>query len=229
MQPEPGDQEADFLWGVATSAYQAEGGYNQPGQPRTNWAEAEERGDVALSGEAAGFWQRYSEDFARCRALGLNAFRLGIEWSRCHELDPAAIDHYASILRACRTHGLEPVVTLHHFVHPARLGPDPWLESSAPELFAGYVRELVARINAQLARPIRWFITINEPNMLVLNSYLGRQFPAQARPGFDTIVRAYNQLLRAHILAYRALHELYAERGWVPPRVTFNNYCSDIY
>ena len=30
-----------FLWGVATSAYQSEGGYNGPGQPQTNWAQAE--------------------------------------------------------------------------------------------------------------------------------------------------------------------------------------------
>jgi len=27
-----------FLWGVATSPYQSEGGYNGPGQPQTNWA-----------------------------------------------------------------------------------------------------------------------------------------------------------------------------------------------
>lgn len=224
-----GSQETDFLWGVATSAYQAEGGYNQPGQPRTNWAEAEERGDVAVSGDAAGFWERYAEDFARCRALGLNAFRLGIEWSRCHEFDSGAIDHYAAMLRSCRSHGLEPVVTLHHFVHPAQLGPDPWLQAATPELFAGYVRKIVDQLNAHLETPLRWFITINEPNMLVLNSYLGRQFPAQARAGVSTITRAYNQLLRAHILAYRALHELYADRGWPAPRVTFNNYCSDIY
>ena len=75
----------EFLWGVATSAYQAEGGYNGPGQPQTNWAAAEARGDVASTGRAADFWNRYEEDFARCRALGLNAFRLGLEWSR----DPA--------------------------------------------------------------------------------------------------------------------------------------------
>ncbi len=29
-----------FFWGVATSAYQAEGGYNGVGEPRTNWADA---------------------------------------------------------------------------------------------------------------------------------------------------------------------------------------------
>src|SRR3954471_4636879 len=71
-----------FLWGVATSAYQSEGGYNGPGEPVTNWAAAEAKGDVAVAGATADFWHRYEEDFARCQALGLGAFRLGLEWSR---------------------------------------------------------------------------------------------------------------------------------------------------
>src|SRR2546428_11006227 len=105
-------QHSEFLWGVATSAYQSEGGYNGPGQPRTNWAVAEEKRDVVRSGNAAEFWTRYEQDFARCRAMGLNAFRLGIEWSRVqpvlshnHSLPPAfdldALDHYARVIAAC--------------------------------------------------------------------------------------------------------------------------------
>jgi beta-glucosidase/6-phospho-beta-glucosidase/beta-galactosidase len=84
-------------------------------------------------------------------------------------------------------------------------------------------------VNGRLARPIRWFITINEPNMLVLNSYLGRQFPAGAGIGFRSMMAAYNQLLRAHVLAYNLIHDLYVWHGWAKPRVTFNNYCSDLY
>lgn len=218
-----------FFWGVATSAYQAEGGYNDPGGPRTNWADAEARGDVEKCGSAADFWHRYAEDFARCRAMGLNAFRLGLEWTRTRTLDPSALDHYAAILNSCRTHGLEPIVTLHHFVHPAELGTDPWLDPGTPDVFAGHVRSLIAEITPRLTAPLHWFITINEPNMLALNSYLGRQFPARGPAGFRTITQAYNQLLRAHLLAYRGLHSLYAERGWPRPQVTFNNYCSDLY
>jgi beta-glucosidase/6-phospho-beta-glucosidase/beta-galactosidase len=238
-----------FLWGVATSAYQAEGGYNGAGEPQTNWARAEAAGDVAPLGRAAEFWSRYEEDFARCAELGLNAFRLGIEWSRVQptqspspssspsssqeepdtSFDVAALDHYAAMIGACQRAGLEPVVTLHHFVHPAWLGSDPWLQSGTAERFENFVRTAVAYVNERLERPIRWFITINEPNMLVLNSYLGRQFPARGPIGFATMVAAYNQLLRAHVLAYNTLHDLYAARAWAEPKVSFNNYCSDLY
>jgi len=228
-----GSEPNDFFWGVATSAYQAEGGYNGPGEPETNWAAAERTGDVAVLGRSADFWSRYAEDFARCRDLGLNSFRLGIEWSRVEPRpgawDLAALDHYAAILASCLAHGLEPVVTLHHFVHPAWLGSDPWLERGTAEKFAEFVRHAVTHVNERLPRAIHWFITINEPNMLVLNSYLGRQFPARGRSGFANMVAAYNELLRAHILAYHAVHELYAARGWPAPLLTFNNYCSDVY
>jgi hypothetical protein len=43
------------------------------------------------------------------------------------------------------------------------------------------------------------------------------------------MTRAYNQLLRAHVLAYNVLHDLYIERSWRAPQVTVNNYCSDLY
>ena len=203
---------------MATSAYQAEGGYHGPGEPITNWDAAERRRDVAHAGATADFWNRYEEDFARCRELGLNAFRMGIEWSRVQPVrngqvkpsigraigapppfDHAALDHYAKMFAACLRNGLEPVVTLHHFVHPAWLGTDPWLDPAAAALFAKYVRDAVAYINERIERPLHWFITINEPNMLVLNSYFGHQFPAKGPSGFATMIAAYNQLLRAHI------------------------------
>ncbi|MDB6172307.1 MAG: beta-glycosidase [Chthoniobacteraceae bacterium] len=241
----------DFLWGVATSAYQAEGGYNGAGEPQTNWARAEVLNEVAVTGLAADFWNQYEEDFARCREMGLGAFRMGIEWSRVQPVfevaewkraaalngaemqappfDYAALDHYVAMFEACRAHGLEPVVTLHHFVHPAWLGTDPWLEETTPDHFARYVRETLGYINARLERPLHWFITINEPNMLVLNTYLGRQFPGAAPGGFRTMTKAYNQLLRAHVRAYNGIHDLYAEREWPLPKVSTNNYCSDLY
>jgi beta-glucosidase/6-phospho-beta-glucosidase/beta-galactosidase len=244
MSGPPPSLPRDFLWGVSTSAFQSEGGYDGPGQPRTNWARSEEKGRVAPSGNAAGFWTRYEEDFRRVRELGLNAFRLGIEWSRIQPalkdgkatpppFDMAALDHYARMLAACREQELEPVLTLHHFTHPAWLGTDPWLDARTPDLFEQYVATSVEYLNGSLVaaghEPVRVIITINEPNMLIFNSYLGMQFPCKAQPGLPSITHAINGLLRAHVLVYNRLHDLYSTRGWDAPAVTFNNYCSDLY
>jgi beta-glucosidase len=240
LPPKP----CDFLWGVSTSAYQSEGGYNGKGQPRTNWARPEEKGRVAPTGTASEFWTRYGEDFNRVRGLGLNAFRLGIEWSRIQPsftdektappaFDMNALEHYALMLIACREKGLEPVLTLHHFTHPSWLGTDPWLDPGTPELFRQYVAKSIEYLNERLIAeghdPVHVIITINEPNMLVFNSYLGMQFPCNGVPGLQTINNAVNTLLRAHVEAYNLLHDLYAARGWEAPVITFNNYCSDLY
>lgn len=233
-----------FLWGVATSAYQSEGGYNGPGEPQTNWAAAEARRDVMVSGHAADFWTNYEADFAHCHEMGLNAFRLGIEWSRVQPgdandngapppFDYGALDHYVDILIACRRNDLEPVVTLHHFVHPAWLGSDPWLDGSAQEPFTAYVTETVRYVNDAMVRqqlpPLRYYITINEPNTLATNTYFGNQFPGEGRRGFRSFTRACNHILAAHIHAYNVIHDLYAAQEWGEPSVSLNNYCTDLY
>lgn len=234
-----------FLWGVATSGYQCEGGYNGPGQPHNNWTWAEATGAVARTGSATDFWNRYEEDFALCRNLGLNAFRLSVEWTRVQPgtseqqgspppFDPMAINAYADRIAACRVHGMEPMVTLHHFTHPAWLGPDAWLLDKTPELFVRFVETAVTRINERLTSrhgqgPIRWFVTLNEPNMLVLNTYLNRHFPGGQESGLAVGVRAYNRLLAAHVLAYNAIHDLYEAAAFPKPWVTMNTFCSDAY
>ena len=234
----------DFLWGAAISGYQSEGGYNRPGEPQTNWAEAESRSKVDPVGNASDFLTHYPEDLERCRVLGLNAFRLSIEWSRVQptlvnavstppDFDSEAILRYARILETCRLKGLEPIVTLHHFVHPAWLGADPWLSIAVIEPFTRFVDRVVTEVNSYLIKrdcePVRYFITINEPNMLVMSTYLGSQFPSDAPRGVGSAILAISNLLKAHLSAYSQVHEIYKSRGWGPVSLTFNNYTSDIY
>lgn len=238
------NHQNDFLWGVAISAYQSEGGYNRPGEPYTNWALAEYRGEVDPLGDSTQFFSHYEDDLRRCEALGLNAFRMSIEWSRVQPawaigrsappaFDRDALSRYGKILASCRDLGIEPIVTLHHFVHPAWLGTDPWLEGDVQDLFTDFVKEAVLAVNSFLVSlghdPIRYFITINEPNMLVMSTYLGDQFPTEAKRGLASASAALGGLLQAHVRAYNLIHDLYESEGWGSVRVTFNNYTSDIY
>jgi beta-glucosidase/6-phospho-beta-glucosidase/beta-galactosidase len=244
----------DFFWGVATSGYQSEGGYNGPGEPLNNWAWAETDGDVVPSGRTSDFWNLSHEDFQRCRDLGLNAFRLSIEWARIQPstvlgdksglapgaapppFDERALYSYAQRLADCRAHGLEPIVTLHHFVYPAWLGLDAWLKPETIDHFVAYVEHVVRYFLRTLPEdfgcaPPRWFITINEPNLQAFNHYLYRIFPA-GRIGMEPTVQCLAHLLEAHVRVYRLIHRLYSEAGGPrrpKPMVSFNNYCSDLY
>lgn len=234
-----------FLWGVATSGYQSEGGYNGFGEPQNNWSEWEKQGKVMPTKAATEFWMRYEEDFQTCQRIGLNSFRLGLEWARIQpstQTEPApapafdleALDAYSDRIAACRRHGLEPLVTLHHFTHPAWLGIDAWLSEDTIDCFLEYVRVTVTHINRRLTDyhqlpPIGWYITINEPNILVSNTYLSGMFPAGSHRGIEASLRAYNYMLAAHVRAYNCIHDIYEAEGWTSPQVSLNTYCSDLY
>lgn len=190
------------------------------------------------TGRAVDFWNRYDSDFALASGLGLNAFRLGVDWARIQPeegvFSQEALEHYADILGAARHRGLEPLVTLFHFAHPSWLGPDPWLEEKTLKRFVDFACRTVEALNTALAAkgraPLRWLITINEPNMLATNSYLTGFFPAGAKRGYREALVAFQNMMRAHVLVYRAVHEIYARHPeWGGVRISINNYASDLY
>jgi beta-glucosidase len=215
---------AGFTFGVATAGFQIEGGYNGPGEPANNWVAWEREGRVEPSGTAVEFWDRYEEQLDRVAGMGCDSFRLSVEWARCEptegQVDTDALDRYAAILDACGRRRLRPVVTLHHFTHPAWLGPDFWLDTDSPERFVGWVELAVDR----LGRGCSTWITLNELNILAALSYLAGVFPPGRRGDFGAALRSLDHLLTAHVLAYRAIHRRHPEAV-----VATNNSCSSLY
>ncbi len=195
-----------FLFGVATAGYQVEGGFNGAGEPANNWLAWEQVGRVEPSGGAVGFWDRPEEALDRAAALGCTTFRFGVEWARVvprdGAVDRAALDGYVAIARGCRERGLEPMVTLHHFTHPAWLGVDFWLRPDAPERFGRWA-ELA--LDA-LADDVRLWVTINEPNALAIGSWLLGMFPPGRIGALGDVAVAADHLLTAHVLGYEVIH-----------------------
>ncbi|MBW3557960.1 MAG: family 1 glycosylhydrolase [Actinobacteria bacterium] len=213
-----------FRFGVATSGFQVEGGYNGRGEPANNWAEWERAAVIEPSGDALGFWDSYEEHFDSAAALGCDSFRLSVEWSRVEprpgDLDGGAVDGYRAILAAAARRGLEPVVTLHHFTHPAWLGADFWLGLDSPELFAAWVEVAVSRLKDHC----RHWITLNEPNVGAIQSYLTGGFPPGRRLAAGAALRALDHMLAAHVLAAEVIHRLQPEA-----RVSVPTYSLPIY
>ena len=214
----------DFLFGVATAGFQVEGGFNGPGEPANNWLAWEQVGRVEPSGNAVRFWDRPEESLDRAAALGCNSFRMGIEWARVvpeqGTVDRCALDRYAAIVRGCTERGLEPLVTLHHFTHPAWLGEEFWLRPDAPDRFRGWTELAVDA----LAPHVRFFVTINEINVVVLGSWLLGMFPPGRCLSWTDSALAFDNLLTAHVLAYDTVHRARADAV-----VTTNNSCLSIY
>jgi len=233
-----------FMFGVSNAAFQVEGGYNGPGEPLNNWVRLERSGKVERSGEADHFWTDYAEEVDLAKSIGCRGFRMSVEWARVQPgsfprkgyvppFDEAALDSYAEIIAAIMQAGMEPMVTLHHFTHPCWLGIDAWLEPQTVALWRDYVEKAVTQINKALvekhsARPVKYYITINEPNAYTLTTYALRYLP-HGKGGPGPAVKAICSMIDAHCRAYDAVHSIYKANGWDRPMVTYNTINISVY
>src|SRR5262249_29212601 len=130
---------SDFLWGAATAGYQVEGAIDN-----NDWdvftSDAVIQARVAALGTLASPPEHshlrpagpavhhanlrvLKDDLDRCRALGMNAYRFSVEWSRLepHPGDWRAdvLEHYyVQVVRAIKARHMEPVLTLQHLTLP---------------------------------------------------------------------------------------------------------------
>jgi beta-glucosidase len=210
-----------FLWGVATSAHQVEGGcINQ-------WSAWEEQGRIKSGdhvGLACDWWHNAEQDFDRARDLGINALRLSLEWSRIEpeegRWDAGAIKRYRAMLQALRERGMRPFVTLHHFTNPLWLeARDAFHSPHSVRLFERFVKKVVEELGDLCAD----WSTFNEPNVYASLGYFLGEFPPGKKGRFIQAGHVTRNLCLAHAAAYRAIHALQqnANVGWAQHMVVF--------
>ncbi len=196
-----------FRWGVATAAHQVEG--NNDNNDWWTWERGEGHiNQGAVSGLACNWWENAEADFDRAAALGVNALRLSIEWSRVEPhrgtFDEAALSRYVEMVRGLQGRGIEPMITLHHFTNPRWLADQGgWKNQEAIDLFARFV----GRVAKALAPHCDLWCTINEPNVYAYQSYVAGEWP----PGtsdFRVAMRVIRNLLLGHAAAYRMIHDV---------------------
>jgi beta-glucosidase len=200
-----------FYWGTATASHQVEGNNIN----NNWWAWENEAGRIKngdRSGLACDWWGgRWGEDFDRVADTHQNSHRLSIEWSRVQPKpdtwDDEALEHYRQMLDGLRRRKITPMVTLHHFTDPlwfSELGG--WENDTAPQIFAKYVTRVIEALKGDTSL----WCTINEPNVYTAFAYAVGSFP----PGKQDIGAAFRVLanmVRAHALAYRIIHNLQPE------------------
>lgn len=196
---------SDFTFGVATAAYQVEGGIEN------DWSDWERAGKCkdpdARCGDSVQHWQRFFDDVPLIQRLGASAYRLSIEWARVEpkrgEWDEAAWAGYRTRLEALAKAGIKPVVTLLHFTHPKWFHLEtPWHEPSSIASwtrFAKRVADLLSGLDVMVT-------TLNEPNVLALGGYLAAAMPPGIADGRKAFAATAN-LVRAHVIAREAIRE----------------------
>jgi beta-glucosidase len=82
------------------------------GEPRTK----------TPSGMACDSWNLYKKDTQLIKQLGMNSYRMSIEWSKIEPqqgtFDEEAIKHYHDVIDDLLQHNIQPMITLFHFTVP---------------------------------------------------------------------------------------------------------------
>lgn len=217
---------ADFLWGAATAPVQIEGGLTA-----SDWWQWEQTGHVSrceTTADGPDSWNRWAEDLDAAEAMGLNAYRLGIDWSRLYPTredwdqdtpDAAAVARYHEMLASMHARGIEPMVTLQHFSLPIWLsdpcdlaGHPGWLDPAIADLFAEWAR----RAATEFGDEVDLWITINEPLVYALGASFqdmqppGARYSGVAEPelAFGDVIATTKAMIYAHAAAYDAIHDV---------------------
>jgi len=194
-----------FLWGVATSAQQIEGGAGAGGRGASIWDRfAESPGAIADGSRpdvACDHYHRWREDLEIMRWLGVGAYRFSISWPRIQPAgrgaaNAAGLDFYDALVDALLEAGIRPFPTLYHWDLPQALQEaGGWGARDTAAAFADYA----AVVTRRLGDRVRDWVTHNEPWCAAT---LGHEEGHHA-PG-----------LRDPALALRVAHHLLLSHGW---------------
>lgn len=205
---------ADFVWGVASSAHQVEGGMEVDGGGRSIWDDLALRLGAIRGGDsgAAGVdhRRRWEEDVDLMATLGVGAYRFSVAWPRVQPggtgpVNEPGMDFYRALVDRLLAAGITPVVTLYHWDLPSELETDlgGWPARDVAARFADYA----ALVGAALGDRVAHWRTVNEPWCSSMLGYAagvhapGRRSPADA-------VAAAHHLLLGHGLATGALRSV---------------------
>ncbi len=204
----------DFWWGTAASSTQTEGA-----APASDWLAWERAGRAPASGDGNGFGLRHHEDLEALAELGLPHHRLSLEWARLETSpgrhDPAAVEHYRSMLQHARDVGLTTWVCLHHFTLPGWFSKDEggFVDDRARGYFWPRHLEWVAETFGDL---VDGWKPINEPVAYAGGGWLLGEMP----PGTSDL-QQFLDALRGTLLAKQAAWEVLRQTG--SPVCTIHN------
>ena len=192
-----------FVWGVATSAHQIEGAYDDDGRGPSIWDRLEAvPGSIADGSDASvacDHYHRWREDIDLMTRLGVNAYRFSIAWPRIlpagrGTVNAAGLDFYDKLVDALVDGGIRPFITLYHWDLPQKLQDNGgWLSRDTVDAFVEYADVVTARLGDR----VKHWMTHNEPWCI---AHLGHDSGEHA-PGIKDpagALRAAHHVLLSH-------------------------------
>jgi len=199
-----------FSWGVATSAFQIEGGATADGKGPSIWDTFSHTPGKVIDGSngdvACDHYHRYAEDVALMSSLHVDAYRFSMAWARVQPAgkgawNEAGFAFYEKLLDELDSKNIAAHVTLYHWDLPQGLQNEGgWLNRDTAYHFAEYAAEVARRFGHR----VKTIATHNEPWCTANLGYGNAQF-APGVADLKQSIQVSHHLLLSHGLAMKAM------------------------
>ncbi|XP_015240208.1 PREDICTED: lactase-phlorizin hydrolase-like [Cyprinodon variegatus] len=232
-----GNFSEDFLWGVSSSAYQIEGGWNVDGKGPSVWDTFTQRPGSGIPEDGVGniacdSYNRLDEDLYMLRAMNVKSYRFSLSWSRIFpngrraSLNQKGVDYYNRLINGLLALKITPMVTIYHWDLPQALQDEGgWEKAEMIDIFNDYCDFCFATFGDR----VKFWMTMNDPQGIAWLGYgTGKIPPNIKKPGTAPYQVAHN-LIKAHATAYHTYDDKYrsSQKGvvsialnaeWVEPK-----------
>lgn len=220
-----------FKFGVATSSYQIEGAFDTDGRGTSIWDTFSKTPGKVVNAEtgdiACDHYNRYKEDVALMKQLGMQTYRFSIAWPRLFpngdtQREQRGFDFYHRLIDELIENGIEPVITLYHWDLPQALeDKGGWANRDIVDAFDYYVGECVKEFGSKVSK----WITLNEPWVFIWLGYMNG-IHAPGVKSLDAAIAGSHHTVLAH---HKAASTIRAIQPDASVGISFNmtNYVID--
>lgn len=204
-----------FLWGAATASFQVEGGADKRGE--CNWdLFCRTPNKVAFGHDgltACDHYNRFREDVAIMKKLGLKVYRFSLSWARIVDLETGklrddGVRFYNELIDCLLENGIEPYITIYHWDLPIELQrAGGWLSPELPKKFADYTKTVVKLFSDRVSH---WF-TLNEELCFIPVSYANGEHAPGYKLSEEEVMLCGHHAHLAHGLAVQTIRQ-YAKK-----------------
>ncbi|KAH9317623.1 hypothetical protein KI387_019392, partial [Taxus chinensis] len=178
---------SDFVFGVASAAYQYEGAAQEDGRGPSIWDTfSHTSGKIAdnSTGDVANDqYHRYKEDVKLLADWGVDSYRFSISWSRILPkgrgmVNKKGVAYYNNLIDELLKYGIQPFVTLYHWDLPQSL-QDEYEGFLSDKILKDFTAYADTCFEAFGDRVKKW-VTMNEPYSVSFFGYnTGTQAPGR--------------------------------------------------
>lgn len=215
----------NFVWGAAAAAYQIEGAWDADGKGPSVWDKfTEQKGTVWQDQHgrvACDHYNRYPEDVALMKTIGLQAYRLSVSWPRVlptgrGTVNEKGLEFYDRLVDELMAASIDPWVTLFHWDFPYALElKGGWLAEDSPKWFSDYTKVIVDKLSDRVTH----WITLNEPQMFLSSGHQSGSHAPGMKMEMNKVLQAGHNALLAHGMSAQTIRANAIKPpkiGWAP-------------